>query len=414
VNSEIIAVGTEILLGQIINSNSAYLSRKLAELGIDVYYHSTVGDNPNRLSQMLSMAISRSDIIFTTGGLGPTVDDITLKTVAQACSKRLLPNKNIIRDIQSYFKKKGLRRTPADAVRQASIPRDAAWFRNTVGTAPGLALKHRNSLIIMLPGPPRELNPMFENYVIPYLKRRKYAESRTLVTRTIRTTGLVESAVNKKMKKFLSISGLVTVGIYAHLGEVHLKISAKAKNPKAAERLIAPIERKIRKILGHYIYGTDKDELEDVIGRLLQKKRKTLSIAESCTGGMVSDKITDVSGSSAYFKMGVISYSNKAKEDLLSVSKETLKRYGAVSRPVALEMAKGVMRLSSSDVSVGITGIAGPTGGSRKKPVGLVYIAIARGKKAKVKECRFTGNRKDIKQQTQIAALDLIRRELYR
>ncbi len=411
-NAEIIGIGTEILLGHILNTNALYLSRKLASLGINVYYHSTVGDNPARLASLLKLALSRSDIIFTTGGLGSTVDDITLSTIARVCFKHLDFNKHVSKDINSYFKRKGLKKTPEDAVRQAYIPEGAIWFRNTVGTAPGIFLEHWNRVIIALPGPPRELNPMFEKYVMPYLKKKGCAGDWMIKTRTVKTTGLVESLVNKKVKGLLSMSGDITVGIYAHLGEVHLKVTAKDKDEKSIDKRIKAIEKDITRKLKEYIYGADTDTLEGVVGDLLIKKKKTLSTAESCTGGLVANRITNVSGSSKYFKMGITAYSNQAKEKLLSVSKESIKKYGAVSRVTASEMAKGIRNLAGTDISLGITGIAGPTGGTKKKPVGLVYVSIITGKKKSTKEFRFTGNREEIKWQSSIAALDLLRQTL--
>jgi len=412
VNAEIISVGTEILLGQIVNTNTSYLSAKLAGLGIDLYHHSTVGDNVNRLSKGLALAISRSDIVITTGGLGPTVDDITIQAAIAACSKIPQMNKKILSDIKDFFRKRGFRAIPPGAKKQATIPRGASWFKNAVGTAPGVAFEYRNKLIILLPGPPRELIPMFEKSVIPYLMKMGYRGNQILLTRTIRTVGLAESCVNAKVKKLLLLSGCLTVGIYAHLGEVHLKINAKARNKSAACKLIAPVEKNIIKLLGKYIYGKDDDTLEGVVAGKLKKRKKTICCAESATGGLLASRITDTSGSSLYFKMGIISYSNLSKEMLLHVSGKTIKRYGAVSEHVAVEMARGIAKLSGTDISVAITGIAGPTGGSLKKPIGLVYISIISENKRKTRKYCFLGNRRDVKWQASTAALDLIRNEL--
>jgi len=410
-NAEIIAVGTEILLGQIVNTNAAYLSRKLAQIGINVYCHSTVGDNYGRLLMALDIGLSRSDIVITTGGLGPTVDDITLSVIAIAAYRKLEKNNELLNDIRKYFLRKGIKSMPKCAERQAYVPVNSTWFKNELGTAPGIFIKHNNKIIIALPGPPRELEPMFEDYVIPHMRKNGYIKDETIITRTIKTTGLVESAVNSKVRDLLLLSGDVTVGIYAHLGEVHLKITAKMRLNRDKKGLIR-IEKEIRKRLSYYIYGVDSDSLEGVVGGLLIKKKKTLSIAESCTGGLVADRITNVSGSSSYFKMGVVAYSNEAKQNLLGVSNESLKKYGAVSAAIAKEMAEGVKKKAGTDVSLGITGIAGPTGGTKKKPVGLVYVSVIVGKKSKVREFRFTGTRQEIKHQTAIAALDMVRRVL--
>lgn len=411
-NAEIIAVGTEILLGSIVNTNEAYLSRRIALLGINVYYQSTVGDNPSRLTHALKLGMSRSDIVFTMGGLGPTVDDITLLAIARACDRELCFEKKILRDIKAYFRKGGIKKIPPDAVRQAYIPEGAKWFKNELGTAPGIFLKSGGKVVIALPGPPRELAPMFEKYIEPYFRRKGYAGDWTIKTLTLKATGMVEADVNSKVKDILSLSGDTTVGIYARPGEVDLKITAKASNGKKADKAIKAIEKRIRKRIAPFIYGVNDETLESVIASVLKSKKKTLAVAESCTGGHVADRLTDISGSSDYFMMGVAAYSNRAKEKLLSVPSEDLKKFGAVSRVVAYKMARGIRDLSDADIGLGITGIAGPSGGSKDKPVGLVYISVVSGKKAVTKEFRFAGTRADIKRQASIAALDLLRKFL--
>ena len=407
--AEIISVGTELLLGHIVNTNAAYLSKKLALLGIDLYYQTTIGDNPARLASQLKQAFSRSDIVFTTGGLGPTVDDITLSSICNATFKELVFNKKIEKCIARHFRKRGLKKMPKDAARQAYIPRGARWFENNVGTAPGILIERGEKIIFALPGPPRELIPIFKKNVIPYLKKKGLAGKWTIKTKTIKTVGLVEAEVNKIVKDLLSVGPATTLGIYVHLGEVDLKITSKAKDGKTAEREIKKLEKKIRKRLGKYIYGVDSESLEYVVGKMLARGKKTLAIAESCTGGLIANRITNVSGSSKYFKMAIVAYSNEAKVNLLGVSKDKIKKYGAVSKQVALDMAKGVKRLSKADVGLGITGIAGPKGATKKKPVGLVYIAVAGDRIKTVKKCLFIGSREEIKLQASIAALNLIR-----
>ena len=407
--AEIISVGTEILLGHIVNTNANYLSKKLALLGIDLYYHVTVGDNTSRLVSALEEALSRSDIVFITGGLGPTVDDITLYAVGSATSRALVFDKKIEKYIAGHFKKRGLKKTPKDALRQAYIPRGARWFENKVGTAPCILVEHGKKIVVALPGPPRELIPVFENNVMPYLKKEGLSGKWTIKTKTIKTVGLVEAEVNRVVKDLLSIGPGTTLGIYVHLGEVDLKITSKAKNQKTADREIKKVEKKIRKRLGNYIYGADNETLENLVGKMLLKKKKTLAISESCTGGLIADRITNISGSSKYFKMGVVTYSNKSKVDLLGVPGGRIKKYGAVSKEVALSMAEGIKRISKADISLGVTGIAGPKGKTKKKPIGLVYIALTSGKVHMVKKCRFTGSRKEIKLQASTAALNLLR-----
>ena len=406
--AEVISVGTEILLGHIVNTNAAYISKKLASLGVDLYYHTTIGDNPARLNSALGKALSRSDIVFTTGGLGPTVDDITMYSIGSTVSRPLILNKKIEHLIKAHYKKRGLKETPEDARRQAYIPRGARWFENTVGTAPGTLIEHGKKVIIALPGPPRELIPIFEKNIIPYLKKKGLAGKNIIKTRVIKIVGLVEAEVNRIVKDLLSIGPGTTLGIYAHLGEIDLKITSKGKSEKAVNREILKIEKKIRKRLGNHIYGTDHQTLESVVGKMFASEG-TLAIAESCTGGLIANRITDISGSSKYFKMGIVAYSNKTKTDLLDVPGDKIKKYGAVSKEIALLMAKGMKKLSKASLALGVTGIAGPTGGTPKKPVGLVYIAAVTDKINMVKKCRFTGSREEIKQQASTAALDFIR-----
>ena len=374
-NAEIISIGTELLLGHILNTNTAFLSQKLAETGIDIYNTSVVGDNPQRLTASLKQALGRADIVITTGGLGPTVDDITAETVSKLAPER------------------------------------TKLVKNKVGSAPGLIAEVRGRTIICLPGPPRELEPMFINDIIPCLAKIP-KKGRVIKSRTIKISGLPESLVNNKVKGLLQLKPPTTVGIYAKLGEVSLKIMSKADNEKAATRSIAAIEKKIRGRLKGFIFGCDEETLEDAVAKLLTRKKLTIAIAESCTGGLLSNRLTNVSGSSKYFIMGVVAYSNNSKESLLAVRRETLQKHGAVSKDVALAMAKGAMWLSCADIGIGITGIAGPTGGTRSKPVGLVYIAIMTDKKSVVREMRFKGSREEIKFRASQVALDLIRKNI--
>ena len=411
-NAEIICVGTELLLGHILNTNARYISKKLASLGINLYYQSAVGDNPERLVSLLRVALSRSELVFTTGGLGPTVDDITLSAVSGVCGRNAVLNRAVLKEIKDFFRKKGFKNTPKAAFKQAYIPEGAKWFRNAVGTAQGVLVKYGGSSIIALPGPPRELEPMFENKIIPYIKRHFFTGGNIIKTRTLKITGMVESHVNDRVKELLSLSGDTTVGIYTSLGKVELKITSRACDAKTADKRIGVLERKIRTCLKENIYGADDDTLESVVGVLLKKRKKSIALAESCTGGLTADRITDVEGSSRYFKMGVVAYSNTVKEKALYVRHEKISKYGAVSKEVAHDMADGIKKASGADIAVGITGIAGPAGGTKSKPVGLVYISVINGKMANTQKCYFSGSRKEIKWQTSSKALDLVRRVL--
>lgn len=408
ISAEIISVGSEVLLGHIINTNASYLSRKLSEMGIDVFHQSVVGDNPVRLANAFKGALIRSDIVITTGGLGPTVDDITIAAISKSILRPLVLSRNILKCIKRFFKKRHIK-MHSYVSKQAYVPKGALAVENPVGTAPGVIMDYGNKTIVALPGPPRELIPIFEDNVIPYL-RKNYKVKSIIFTRSIRTVGIPESHVNKKIKSFLTLKCPVTVGIYARPNEVDLKITAKAKNKKKAISQIKNVEKKILRILGDIVYGFDDESLEEVAGRLLLKKNLTLSIAESCTGGLISNRVTNISRSSKYFDRGIVTYSNESKIRELGVNKKLIDEYGAVSRPVAIAMAKGMLKKAGSDVALAVTGIAGPTGRTKKKPVGLVYIALARPQKIRCIECYFIGNRSDIKYQVSTAALDLLRK----
>jgi len=409
-NAEIVSIGTELLLGDIVNTNAAFLSGKLAEAGIDVFHQITVGDNPARLTAAILRALGRSDIVITSGGLGPTVDDITMETIAHILRKPLVLDKTVLRRVKAYFKLRDVK-FPEECVRQAYIPEGVTRVYNKVGTAPGLVAKYATKLIVCLPGPPREIEPMFNNTILPLL-RKNLKNDWVIRSRTIKTTGLAESQVDGKVRDLLNLKPPTTVGIYAKLRQVELKIMAKARTEKEALGNISGIERKIRLRLGEYIFGRDGETLESAVGSILAKKGLTIATAESCTGGLLANRITNVPGSSRYFMSGVVTYSNESKENLLGVGSKTIRRYGAVSEQVALEMAAGIKHFACVDIGASITGVAGPDGETAKKPVGLVFIALAYGRKRAAFKFRFSGSREEVKFQASQAALDLIRRSI--
>ncbi|MCM8766278.1 MAG: competence/damage-inducible protein A [Candidatus Omnitrophica bacterium] len=408
--AEIISIGTEILCGQIVNTNASYLSRKLTELGIEVYFQSTVGDHPRRLSFLLNQAWQRSEIIITTGGLGPTGDDITLKTIAKTFQCHLVFNKKIFFQIKNHFTRRGLKMPPINR-RQAYLPVGSYILENRVGTAPGFILKKNKKFLIALPGPPSELIPMFEERVVPFIKERLKIRE-VIFTRTLKFAGLSESEIEERIKDLWKSKPSLAVGVYAHPGEIELKITTQAKNRSRALQKIASLERIISQRLGPYIFGKDKETLEEVVGKLLFKKRKSLAVAESCSGGLLAHRITNVSGSSRYFISGVIAYSNTEKVRLLKIPSELIRKYGAVSREVAEAMAKNIRKLTKTDIGIGITGIAGPKGGSLRKPVGLVYIALSTENKTRVKEFHFLGDRLTVKMNASQEALEMLRQSL--
>lgn len=405
---EIIAVGTELLLGNIVNTNAQYLSQKLADLGIDVYYHVVVGDNLKRLTETIKTSLERSDIVITSGGLGPTADDITKEGAAQAMGLKLLPDEESIERIKKMFSSTG-RIMTENNIKQGYIPEGAVVLENNNGTAPGVLIEKEGKIVIMLPGPPKELYPMFESKVLPYLKSKTDSTIRSKVLRVI---GVGESAVEHILKDIFDSQANPTIAPYAKDGEVHLRITAKTGIPEEADSLIAEMEQKVRAILGDNIYGCNEETLEEAVLKLLQKKNLTISLAESCTGGLVASRLTDIPGASASLISGVVSYSNESKINILKVKEETIRKYGAVSPQTAEEMAVGAKRLSNTDIGLSITGIAGPDGGSAEKPVGLCYIGIAIGKSVNVQKIMLTGNRNRIRWGSSSRALDFLRRVL--
>lgn len=405
---EIIAVGTELLLGNIVNTNAQYLSQKMADLGIDVFYQISVGDNMQRLSETIKTSLERSDIIVTCGGLGPTADDMTKEGVSEALGLKLLPDNASIKKIEGMFKLMN-RPMTENNIKQGYIPEGATILENDNGTAPGVIVEKEGKIVVMLPGPPRELHPMFENKVLPYLRTKVNSVIRS---RMLRVIGIGESTIEDMLKEIFKNQTNPTIAPYAKEGEVHLRITAKRDTAEEADRLIAEMEQGVKSILGENIYGYDEESLEEVVLKLLQEKKMTLSLAESCSGGLIANRLTDIPGASASLMGGIVSYSNKAKIDILGVKEDTINKYGAVSSQTAEEMAIGTKKINETDIGVSVTGIAGPEGGSEQKPVGLCYIGIAIGDTVKVHRMNFNGNRKRIKWNTSNMALDLLRREL--
>lgn len=373
---EILSVGTEILLGDILNTNSRYLSSELAKLGISVLRHTTVGDNHERLAAALRTALERSDIVIATGGLGPTADDITRDVCCEVMGFELKLDDKIADGIRNYFAAKGYE-MPESNLRQAYVPVGGTVFENNHGTAPGIGLKKNGKCVVILPGPPYEMAPMYQESVIPYLA--EYSEG-AIVSRTVRTMGIGESAMAELCADLLENEN-PTVAPYAKKGEALLRITAKAENEEEAERLFKPVLDEIKSRLGSYIYGIDSESIEQRVVELLKNNNMTIATAESCTAGYIPKRITDISGASSVFEFGAITYSNEMKNRVLGVSEETLKKYGAVSEQTAREMAAGIRRVSGADIGISVTGIAGPNSDGTNKPVGLCFIALDAGDK---------------------------------
>ena len=405
---ELICVGTELLLGNIVNTNAAWLAEQCAALGLSCYYQTVVGDNAQRLAGILRTGLERSDILILSGGLGPTQDDLTKETVAQVCARRLTEDAGSLSRIEEYFRERGLRMTDNNR-KQALVPEGALVVDNDNGTAPGLILEKDGKRIILLPGPPNELIPMFEKKIAPYLLSLDPDGPSVIYSRTVKICGLGESGVEAMITDLEALSN-PTVAPYAKTGEVHLRVTARAAEEKEAKKLVKPVVKELERRFGRSVYTTKNEvTLEDAVAKLLKKHRLTVSTAESCTGGLAAGRLVNVPGVSEVFKTGFITYSNKAKRKLLGVKKETLERYGAVSPETAKEMALGAAKASGADVAVSVTGIAGPDGGSEEKPVGLVYMACFVCGNVWVERFHFKGNRAKIRESSVAAALTLMR-----
>ena len=374
--AEILCVGTELLLGDIVNTNAAYLSGQLAALGIGVYRHTAVGDNPGRLTVALRSALDSADLVITSGGLGPTYDDLTKETVAACFDRPTALHEESLRSIEKYFHRTGRVMTPNNK-KQAMMPQGAIVFPNHYGTAPALALcdEEKNKTVIMLPGPPGELVPLFSEEVLPYLRTRCAS---VLVSRNIHIFGMGESAVENVLRDLMVSSENPTVAPYCKEGEVRLRVTAGADTAEKATQMCDAMIETIRKTpVGDAIYGVDIDSMERAVVESLHRRSLTLACAESCTGGLIAKRITDIPGCSDVFLGGCVTYTNEVKQKLLGVSAQTLAQYGAVSGQTAAEMARGVRERLGSDIGVSATGLAGPGGGSPELPVGTVYIGIS-------------------------------------
>ena len=375
-SAEIICVGTELLLGDILNSNAQFLALELADLGIPHYYQTVVGDNPGRLKQVLAIASDRSNLLIFTGGLGPTPDDLTTETIADFFGVPLVERQDVLEDIAQKFASRGREMTPSNR-KQALIPKGAEVLPNPGGTAPGIIWQPRAGLTILtFPGVPTEMKQMWQETAVPYLKSQGWGKE-IIYSRTLRFWGIGESALAEKVAPYLNQPN-PTVAPYAGRGEVRLRVSARATSEAEAQQLIEPVAQQLQNIAGLHYYGNDNDTLASVVGQLLTNADETLSVAESCTGGGLGSMLTEVPGSSSYFLGGVISYDNSVKASVLGVSQSDLYTLGAVSKAVAKQMASGVRSLLSTHWGLSITGIAGPGGGTETKPVGLVYIGLAK------------------------------------
>lgn len=409
-NAEIISVGTELLLGHTINTDASFVARELSAIGVGLLYSGTVGDNPQRLKEALQTALSRSDIVITTGGLGPTGDDLTKETIAETAGKKLVLHQESLDRIVDYFKDRVLGETQK---KQAYLPEGCTVFPNDCGTAPGCGFETDSGrLVLMLPGPPSELIPMLKNYAVPFLTK---GGSAVIASHMVHVFGLGEGRVAEMIADLTDCPN-PTAATYAKDGEMFVRVTARAETQEQAQTLCAPVLEELKKRLSDTVYGIDVENLEEVVITELAKRGLHLACAESCTGGLLSSRITDIPGASAVFHMGAVTYANEIKTKLLGVPAETLQKYGAVSEQTARAMAEGVRRASGSELGISITGIAGPDGGTPEKPVGLVYLALCDGEHTYVRKMPGGNARKGRAYLRFLAAsnaLDMVRRWLF-
>ncbi|ODA41330.1 competence/damage-inducible protein A [Desulfosporosinus sp. BG] len=404
--AEIVATGTELLLGETLNTSAHYLTGKLSSLGIEVDYHTTVGDNLERLEQVLRQAIGRTDLLVTTGGLGPTVDDMTKELVAKVLDLKMELDASSLEQIKQFF---GRRKAPMPSSneKQAYFPKDSKILPNPIGTAPGAIIEKNGKTVIILPGPPFEMRPMFDNYVWPELQRIIEPQAERMKERVLKVFGMGESAIEEVLGELMSLPD-ITMALLAKRAEMHIRLVARSSATTSGEALDR-VEGEIRRRLGDKVFGRDQETMIGIVGQTLINKHLTIATAESCTGGLLGAAFTQEPGSSEFYLGGVVSYSNSVKREILGVSEENLKQFGAVSEEVAKEMAEGVRSKIGSELAVSTTGIAGPDGGSDQKPVGLVYIGIATPEGVHAKKFQFYGERESVRQLTVQAALNEVR-----
>jgi nicotinamide-nucleotide amidase len=408
--AELLTIGTELLLGQIVDTNASWMSQRLAEAGIDVYYKSTVGDNCDRLEAAIRLAMSRADVVIMTGGLGPTEDDLTRDVLAAVLGRALALDAQVLAAIEQRFAHRRVA-MPENNRKQALVPEGAEVLHNPRGTAPGLFIRHQDRLLVCMPGVPSEMKPMLLDQVIPRIRAVVGIRSR-IVSRVLKTCGISESTLDQRIGDYFREMRNPTIGVLAHAGEIHVRLTCKGDDPGEIADKLDALEVKIRERLGHLVFGRDEEKLEAVVGRLLRERKATLALAESCTGGLVASRLTDVAGSSDYFERGAVPYSLLAKQQLAGVPSDLLQRHGAVSLEVARAMAAGIRRLSGTTLGLATTGIAGPGGGTPGKPVGLVCVALSWDGGEGAREFRLLGDREQVKYRAAQMALEMLRRHL--
>lgn len=407
---EIITIGDELLMGGVLNTNAAYLTGKLGKLGFEIIGISTVGDDEWFIEEALHKAVDRADAIIVTGGLGPTPDDMTTWVAAKVCSRRLVLNEMALENVKRRYEALGLQ-MPEEAKKQAILPEKAEIIPNPYGTACGYILHHRGKILIFLPGVPREMERLTDEFLIDFLLKEK-RDTDFIKVRLLKTFGLTESKLVAILKQVNITDQRIKIGYLPVFPENYISITSRASSSSEAEEAVTRAEEAIIERLGIYFYGKDQDTFEGVIGGLLRSRNLRIAVAESCTGGYITHRLTNVPGSSEYLERGVVCYSNRSKVELLGVPEKLIETHGAVSPECAVAMAKGIKTISKTDIGLAVTGIAGPSGGSPEKPVGTVYIAMITDKGGRDKGYRFKGEREEIKVLATYAALDMLRRYL--
>ena len=405
---EIITVGNELTTGEIVDTNAAYMASLLTERGFEVALITTIGDNQGHIEDALLRAQEHAETVIVSGGLGPTTDDITTASAAKALGRRLILNKEVLQAMRERFAQRGLE-MPLANEKQARFPQRAGIIPNPLGTAPGFILRHKGTIYIFLPGVPRELKYLFRENVLPLLEKER-REKTLFGSRTLKVFGFTESAIADRLRDVNLQEHSASLAYLPRFPENHMKIMVRGRFPEEVEKNLQELEKIIREKLQGRVFAVDQETLEEIVGNLLRSHQATLAVAESCTGGLIAHRLTNIAGSSDYFERGVVVYSNRAKIELLKVPEELLAAVGAVSGPVAEKMAEGVRQISQSTLGLAVTGIAGPTGGSEEKPVGTVFIALASAQGTVSKKYQFGGDRKQVKAISAHTAIDWVRR----
>lgn len=408
---ELITIGDELLYGKTLDTNAAYMAEKLSEIGVEVFRVTTVGDTLEHIEEALGSAESRADAVITTGGLGPTPDDLTRQAAAHTFGRELVFRQDIYHEIEKRWQRRG-KPVPESARVLALVPEGTEVIKNKVGAAAGLTVNHGGTLFFFLPGVPDEMRSMMEDCLVPLLAKK--TEGKAIRHRLLKTAGITESAIHGKLKKVEGKFQGVKIAYLPQSYEVHLRLTAAGPSVNVAENSLAQVEKVVREHLGYYIYGTNDDSLEEVVAGLLFDRGLSISVAESCTGGLITGRLTDIAGSSAFLESGAVVYSKRAKHEMLSIPEETLEQYGVVSPETAGAMAENVRMLNKTDIGLAITGIMGPTGGTAEKPVGLIFISLAHSEGSFHKEFRFLGDRRANKSLAAQAALNELRLFLLR